>query len=262
MIHSSTTASLLLLLALTGTTTVYGQFQDPEIPESASVATTTPTELDISEPSLWQMAAFAARSMSTKSRRFKLATLTAAEQIDSLYRLKVTLKQVSQDTPIDKNDLLYCTVEVRSNGQSNGQQQQNWEVENFGCTAPAIVRRRRPAKKVAPTPAPAPVQSEVVTTYEQPQPQPQQPAFPQTSSLDSATAYKYLAPVDNSIALDNNGLDDLPPKRQYKRQTLFSRHSNYFPQYVQYNPQPQTVRYLPLPQYQRPMMGYNYQAYY
>ena len=63
----------------------------------------TVTELDTDEPMLWQMAAFAARQMSTKQRRLKLATLTSAEQIDSLIRLKVTLQRVNQNGPIDKN---------------------------------------------------------------------------------------------------------------------------------------------------------------
>ena len=96
--------SLLLLLAAS----VYGQFQETETGDStaaqaSSTPTATTTELDISEPTLWQMAAFAARAMSTKSRRFKLATLTAAEQTDSLFRLKVTLQRVNQGAPMDKN---------------------------------------------------------------------------------------------------------------------------------------------------------------
>lgn len=253
--------SLLLLLAAS----VYGQFQETETGDStaaqvSSTPTATTTELDISEPTLWQMAAFAARAMSTKSRRFKLATLTAAEQTDSLFRLKVTLQRVNQGAPMDKNDLLFCTVEVRSNGNQGGQQQQ-WEVENFGCTLPAIVRRRRPAKKVAAAvTTPAPAQPEL-TTFEQPQSQSQ---LPQTSSQDSFTAYKYLAPVDNSIGVDGNSLEDLPPKRPvYKRQTAVSRPS-YFPQYVQYSPQPQSsFRYLPMPsQYHQRPMNYYYQAAY
>ena len=63
----------------------------------------TVTELDTSEPMLWQMAAYAARQMSTKQQRFKLATLSSAEQIDSLYRLKVTLQRVNQGKSINKN---------------------------------------------------------------------------------------------------------------------------------------------------------------
>lgn len=129
----------------------------------------------------------------------------------------------------------------------NQEGRQQWNVENFGCTLPAIVRRRRPSKKVvavSSTPSPVQAQSEL-STIEQP--------------LDSSTSYKYLAPVDNSIAVDGlNSLEDLPaPKRQYKRQTLVTRHS-YFPQYVQYSPQPQSVRYLPY----RPSMNYYYQAHY
>lgn len=95
MFFSST---FLLPLFMLAATSAYGQqFQDPENQAPAS----TSTELDTSEPTLWQMAAFAARQMSTKTRRFKLATLTSAEQTDSLFRLKVTLQRVNQGAPID-----------------------------------------------------------------------------------------------------------------------------------------------------------------
>lgn len=158
-------------------------------------------------------------------------------------------------------DLLFCTVEVRTSPQG-----QQWTMENFGCTLPAVFRRRRPAKKVALASAPAPAQAVLP-------PQPEAAAFeqvksqPQPQSLET-TSYKYLAPVDNSISdsedeVSRNGLDDQPIKRQYKRQTL--RQSSYFPQFVQYSPQPFTrYQYLPFQQYQPSYqpMSFRYQAYY
>ena len=60
-------------------------------------------QLDINEPYLWQMAAFATRQMSTKQRKMKLATLNDAEQIDSINRLRVTIHPVTIGQPIDKN---------------------------------------------------------------------------------------------------------------------------------------------------------------
>lgn len=81
----------------------YAQLESVDTKEQESAV----TELDTSEPTLWEMAAFAARQMSTKERRFKLATLSAAEkinsQINSMYRLKVTMQRVNVGTPIDRN---------------------------------------------------------------------------------------------------------------------------------------------------------------
>ncbi|OTF81405.1 hypothetical protein BLA29_013531, partial [Euroglyphus maynei] len=93
-------------------------------------------ELNIDEPYLWQMAAFAARKMSDKRIKYKLMELTSAEKIDSIYRLRVTLKRIYNADIDAKNNVLYCTVEV------NDDDDQQWEMENFGCTIPAMVRVR------------------------------------------------------------------------------------------------------------------------
>ena len=74
----------------------------------------TITELDTSEPYLWQMAAFAARQMSTKQEKFKLTTLTSALQIDSSYRLKVTLQRMFPGQQLNMNvSCHHCKLQLQ-----------------------------------------------------------------------------------------------------------------------------------------------------
>lgn len=63
-------------------------------------------ELNIEEPYLWQMAAFAARQMSDKRIKYKLMELTSAEKIDTIYRLRVTLKKIF-NTDYDAKNVSY-----------------------------------------------------------------------------------------------------------------------------------------------------------
>lgn len=114
---SSSILPLCLLLVATNLAPISGQaVSDQTAPaESSGPVETlsggnsvTITELDTSEPYLWQMAAFAARQMSTKQKKFKLSTLSYAEQVDSTYRLKVTLQRVSPGQPIDTNVSFAC----------------------------------------------------------------------------------------------------------------------------------------------------------
>lgn len=51
-------------------------------------------ELNTDEPYLWQMAAYAARQMTNKQIKYKMITLNSAEKIDSIYRLRISLKRI------------------------------------------------------------------------------------------------------------------------------------------------------------------------
>lgn len=175
-------------------------------------------QLDINEPYLWQMAAFATRQMSTKQRKMKLATLNDAEQIDSINRLRVTIHPVTIGQPIDKNDVLYCTIDVKINPQMVRQSQQ-WTVETYGCTIPAIVRRRRPVPK---------------KSYKQ----------EEVNQLKTPTTTRFELPMDNTISNLNEierpktnfkrHVQLLPPRQMYQPMMMQYPMQTYYPSYPRY----------------------------
>lgn len=84
--------------------------QNQEQPQSEpSVEEPATEELDTSDPTLWQMAAFSARQMSTKSMKTKLSTLNSAERIASsngfLYKLRVTFHRFSLQQPTGNSNV-------------------------------------------------------------------------------------------------------------------------------------------------------------
>lgn len=68
--------------------------EQPEIFNPFIMKNINVQELDTDEPYLWQMAAYAARQMTNKQIKYKMITLNSAEKIDSIYRLRISLKRI------------------------------------------------------------------------------------------------------------------------------------------------------------------------
>lgn len=88
--------------------------------------------------------------------------------------------------------------------------EQQWEVDNFGCSLPAVVRRRRPQKKVQ-----------------------------VSENADIFPTSKYETAIDNSIP--DNKIDSEEPRKQAKRQAR-----PFYLQQALYQPRYQTYQYVPV----------------
>lgn len=206
-------------------------------------------ELNVDDnPYLWQMAAFASRQMSDKRIKYKLMTLTAAEKIDSIYRLRVTLKRINNNDNVDaKNNVLYCTVEV--NAMNDGQQ---LEMENFGCTIPAVIRiRDRNMEKSSSSPSTFVSNSvdknvDLKTTNEEEKQEQQQPKY---------------QPLNNVIS-NERIIDTIDKLREQKLRQTFSPFLYRQHIFATTMPQQTISYYQPRPTYSYQEVRPNYRFYY
>lgn len=112
--------------------------QDGDDLSFSSFGDNSPKTLNLNDPMLLQMATFATKQMNDNRFRYKLISLDGAEKLNqNTFRLKLNLNRmkISDD---DSDNQLFCTVEVIDD---NGK----WQMDGFGCTAPAPVRTRRPS---------------------------------------------------------------------------------------------------------------------
>src|SRR6218665_1691082 len=163
---------------------------------------------------------------------------------------------------------MYCTVEINA-------EKPEISLENYGCTLPALLRRRRPqAARVAPTESSVVTESPIVK--EQPTPTTSSPVQASNEEYDilSYPYEKAIQTVKTQVGDDESSLNEIDsePTRKPKRHIVYVRQPirtaiparNYFyqtrPLYqvasqpIVYRLQPQFQRYQPYYQpYFRPI---------